>query len=79
MAQRVKRLLAVRETWVRSLGWEAPLEKAMQPTPVLLPAESHRQRTWWATVHGVAESDMTEQLHFNQKIGGPVSGRHEEF
>ena len=19
---------------------------------------------WWATVHGVAESDMTEQLHF---------------
>ena len=28
MAQRVKRLPAV-ETWVRSLGWEAPLEKEM--------------------------------------------------
>ena len=21
--------------------------------------------TWWATVHGVAESDTTEQLHFH--------------
>ena len=28
VAQRVKRLPAV-ETWVRSLGWEAPLEKEM--------------------------------------------------
>ena len=28
-AQRVKRLPAVRETWVRSLGWEDPLEKEM--------------------------------------------------
>ena len=27
MAQRVKRLLAMRETWVRSLGREDPLEK----------------------------------------------------
>ena len=25
----VKRLPAVRETWVRSLGWEDPLEKEM--------------------------------------------------
>ena len=29
MAQRVKRLLARRETWVRSLGREDPLEKEM--------------------------------------------------
>ena len=29
MAQRLKRLPAVRETWVRSLGWEDPLEKEM--------------------------------------------------
>ena len=28
-AQIVKRLAAVRETWVRSLGWEDPLEKEM--------------------------------------------------
>ena len=27
MAQLVKNLAAMRETWVRSLGWEDPLEK----------------------------------------------------
>ena len=29
MAQRLKRLPAMRETWVQSLGWEDPLEKEM--------------------------------------------------
>ena len=29
MAQRVKRLPAMRDTLVRSLGWEDPLEKEM--------------------------------------------------
>ena len=29
VAQMVKRLPAVWETWVRSLGWEDPLEKEM--------------------------------------------------
>ena len=29
VAQKVKNLPAVQETWVRSLGWEVPLEKAM--------------------------------------------------
>ena len=29
VAQRLKRLPAVWETWVRSLGWEDPLEKEM--------------------------------------------------
>ena len=29
MAQMVKRLSAMQETWVQSLGWEDPLEKAM--------------------------------------------------
>ena len=29
VAQRVKHLPAIRETWVRSLGWEDPLEKEM--------------------------------------------------
>ena len=31
VAQRVKRLPRVRETWVQSLGWEDPLEKEMAP------------------------------------------------
>ena len=29
VAQRLKRLPLMRETWVRSLGWEDPLEKEM--------------------------------------------------
>ena len=29
MAQTVKRLSTMRETWVQSLGWEDPLEKEM--------------------------------------------------
>ena len=29
VAQLVKNLPAIHETWVRSLGWEAPLEKGM--------------------------------------------------
>ena len=31
MARTVKRLLTMRETWVRSLGQEGPLEKEMAP------------------------------------------------
>ena len=31
VAQRLKHLPAMRETWVRSLGWEDPLEKEMAP------------------------------------------------
>ena len=30
VAQAVKRLSTMRETWVRSLGWEYPLEKEME-------------------------------------------------
>ena len=30
---------------VQPLGWEDPLEKGMEPTPVFLPAESHGQRS----------------------------------
>ena len=32
------------ETQGQSLGWEDPLEKEWQSTPVFLPGESHRQR-----------------------------------
>ena len=45
VAQLVKNPPAMQETWVQSLGWEDPLEEAMQPTPVFLPGESHGQRS----------------------------------
>ena len=41
MAQMVKRLPTVRETWVQSLGQEDPLEKEMATHSVLLPGKSH--------------------------------------
>ena len=37
VAQMVKNLPAMRETWVRSLGWEDPLEKGMDtPSSILV-------------------------------------------
>ena len=39
----VKNLLAMQETWVRSIGSEDSLEKGMVPTPVFLPGESHEE------------------------------------
>ena len=44
VAQRVKHLPAMWETWARSLGWEDPLEKGILPTPVFLPGKSHGWR-----------------------------------
>ena len=44
VAQRLKRLPAMRETWVRSLGWEDFLEKEMATHSSVLPGESHGQR-----------------------------------
>ena len=40
VAQTVKNPPAMQETWVQSLGWEDPLKKAWQPTPVILPGDS---------------------------------------
>ena len=37
VAQTVKNLPAVQETWVLSLGREDPLKKEMEATPVFLP------------------------------------------
>ena len=40
----VKNLPTMWETWVRSLGWEDPLEKEWQPTLVFLLAKSPGQK-----------------------------------
>ena len=40
MAQLVKNLPAMWETWVLSLDWEDLLEAGMQPTLVFLPGDS---------------------------------------
>ena len=57
VAQRLKRLPAMQETQVRSLGWEDPLEKEMATHSRILGLENPMDReAWWATVHGVAKS-----------------------
>ena len=39
---------AMQETWVQSLGWEDPWRSKWLPTSVLLPGESHGQRSLMA-------------------------------
>ena len=61
MAQTVKNLPAMRETWVSPLWWEDLLEKGTALTIVFLPGELHGQRSLMGAVQGVTkESVMTE-------------------
>ena len=61
VAQLVKNPPAMWETWVRSLGWEDPLEKGKAATPVFWPGEVHGLCSPW----GRKELDTTEQLSLN--------------
>ena len=45
VAQTVNNVPAMQETRVQSLGWEDPLEKGMQSTPIFWPREFHGQRS----------------------------------
>ena len=63
VAQMVKRLPAMRETRVRSLGWEDPLEKEMASHYSFLPGESHGFLAGYSP-RGRKELDTTERLHF---------------
>ena len=51
MAQTVKNLLAMGETWVQSLGWEDPLEEGMAIHSTIL-----AWRTPWTEVPGRLQS-----------------------
>jgi len=53
VAQMAKNSPAMRETWVRSLGWEDFLEKAMATHSSILAWRI--PWTEWATVHGVTK------------------------
>ena len=47
MAQRLKHLPAMQETWVRSLGWEDPLEKEMATHSSTLDWKNPMDRGTW--------------------------------
>ena len=71
--QRLKRLPAMWETWVQSLGREDPLEKEMYSTPVFLPGESHGWRSLVGYSPRVAKSrtrlSAFTSLHFKNIPG----------
>ena len=59
MTQMVKNLPAMQETWVRSLGWEDPLEEGIATHSSILAWRIPMERgAWQATVHGVTKSQM---------------------
>ena len=61
VAQMVKNLPAMQETWVRSLSWEDPLEKGKATHSTLL-EYSGLENFMDCIVHRVTKSDTTEQL-----------------
>ena len=68
MAQLVKNLPSMLETWVRSLGWKDSLEKEMASHSIILawkiPWMQEPGRLW-----GHKESDTTEQLSLSRCMG----------
>ena len=56
VAQTVKNLPAMLETWVRSLGWEDPLEEGMAAHSTILAWRIPMDRgAWLATVNGITK------------------------
>ena len=47
VAQMVKNLPVMQETWVQSWVGKTPWSMEVQPTLVFLPGEFHEQRAWW--------------------------------
>ena len=63
VAQTVRNLSAMQETWVWSLGRErSPGEGKATHSSILAWRIPWTRGAWRATVHGVAELDTTEQL-----------------
>ena len=66
--QTVNNLPAIWETWIRSLGWEDPLEEGMATHSVFLPEEAPwTEEPGGLQSRGHKESDPTEQLSTEQK------------
>ena len=56
VAQLVKNPLAMRETWVLSLGWKDLLEKGMAThSSILVWRIPWKEKAWQTTIHGVAK------------------------
>ena len=61
----VKNLPAMWETWVRSLGWEDPLEEGMATHFSILAWRIPMDRgPWRTTVHGILQARILEWVAF---------------
>ena len=69
--QLVKNPAAMRETWIRYLGWEDPLEKGKGTHSSIL-----AKRIPWPIVHGVTKSRMTERFSLPPDILHPSNTVH---
>ena len=70
MAQTVKNLPAMWETWVRALGQEDTMEKEMATHSSILAWKFHGQRNLeGCSPWGRKELDMTEQLTHAHTVG----------
>ena len=68
VAQRIKHLPAMRETWVRYLGWEDPLEKEMAPHSGIL-----AWRIPWTEEPGGLQSMGSQRVGHEQVINNVLS------
>ena len=65
----VKNPPAMRETWVRSLGWEDPLEEGMVIHSSIFAWRTLMDRgVWWATVPGVKKSQTKKVKSLNIEV-----------
>ena len=61
MGKELPAMQELQETWFQSLGLEDPLEEGMATDSSILAWRIFMDKgAWWATIHGVSESDMTE-------------------
>ena len=77
MAQMVKNLPVMQETWVRSLGQEDPLEKEMATHSSILAWRFLAQRNVAGCSPWITKSDMTERLTLSHFKGPIVFNGHE--
>ena len=66
MAQMVKNLLAMQETWIQSLDWDDSLEKGMAThSSILAWRIPWTEEPGGLQSMGYKESDMTKDYHFH--------------